>query len=259
MVHPDQGNPKQRENQKSRSSSSILTPPNIPGYCTQCKDLGKLYKAASVGGLEKVQHHLQYKKHDLDKRDKEHRTPLHLACANEYLDVVSLLVVKKSKLNIWDNENKSPLIKQEQCTTILLENTAESSLMDIKKNTAIHHGACGRNVPSVNKLIEHKANIEAQNKDGHTPLSLVITKNSPEMVTNLLKKGTDMNVSDNHLSYSRMALMLAVGGELIGIVNLLLQQDIYGLTAEKYAICSGYSMLMIFTHTQFRKKGSKLQ
>ncbi|XP_020831691.1 ankyrin repeat domain-containing protein 7 isoform X1 [Phascolarctos cinereus] len=265
----------------AESSSSILTPPNAQGYCIRCKDLGKLHKAASAGDLEKVQHHLQYKKHDLDKRDKEHRqlqvmrakdmeindqgwrhtsttifvslpgTPLHLACANGYPDVVSLLVARKCKLNIRDSENRSPLIKavqcqQEKCATILLDNKAETNLMDINKNTALHYAACGHNVSLVNKLIEHKADIEAQNKNGHTPLLLAVTENNPEMVATLLKKGADVNASDK---LQRTALMLAVGGEPIGIVSLLLQhdvdlsrQDIYGLTAEEYATCSGYSI-----------------
>ncbi|XP_036617840.1 ankyrin repeat domain-containing protein 7 [Trichosurus vulpecula] len=233
------------------SSSSILTPASAPGYFIRHKDLGKLHKAASVGDLAKVQHHLLYKKHDLDKRDKEHRTPLHLACANGYPDVVSLLVAGKCKLNIRDSESRSPLIKavqcqQEECATILLENKAEPNLMDINKNTALHYAAHGHNVSLVNKLIEHKANIEAQNKDGHTPLLLAITENNPEMVATLLKRGADVNASDK---LQRTALMLAVGGEPIGIVNLLLQhdvdlsrQDIYGLTAEDYATCSGYSI-----------------
>uniref|UniRef100_F6VZQ7 Ankyrin repeat domain 7 n=1 Tax=Monodelphis domestica TaxID=13616 RepID=F6VZQ7_MONDO len=233
------------------SSSSILTSSNAPGYRFWFRDLGKLHKAASVGDLAKVQRHLLFKKHDLNKRDKEHRTPLHLACANGYPDVVSLLVERKCKLNIRDSENRSPLIKavqsqHEECATILLENKAEPNLVDINKNTALHYAVCGHNVSLVIKLLEHKANTEAQNKDGHTPLLLAITENNPEMVSILLRKGADVNAADK---FQRTALMLAVGGEPTGIVSILLQydvdlscQDIYGMTAEGYASCSGYSI-----------------
>lgn len=39
------------------------------------------------------------------------RTPLHLACANGHVDVVTYLVENKCKLNLFDNDNRSPLMK----------------------------------------------------------------------------------------------------------------------------------------------------
>lgn len=39
------------------------------------------------------------------------RTALHLACANGHVDVVTFLVENKCKLNLFDNDNRSPLMK----------------------------------------------------------------------------------------------------------------------------------------------------
>ncbi|KAI5947970.1 Ankyrin repeat domain-containing protein 7 [Manis javanica] len=57
---------------------------------------------------------------------------------------------------------------------------------------ALHYAVCGQSVSLVEKLLQHNANLEAQNKDGYTPLLLAITENNAEMVEFLLKKGANM-------------------------------------------------------------------
>ena len=39
------------------------------------------------------------------------RTPLHLACARGHVEIVEELLVWNAKLNIADNQNKTPLMK----------------------------------------------------------------------------------------------------------------------------------------------------
>lgn len=54
--------------------------------------------------------------------------------------------------------------QHERCVSILLENHAEPNLVDINGNTALHLTA---NIPSISTavlLLEHEANINAQNK-----------------------------------------------------------------------------------------------
>uniref|UniRef100_A0A8I3N9R8 Uncharacterized protein n=2 Tax=Canis lupus familiaris TaxID=9615 RepID=A0A8I3N9R8_CANLF len=216
--------------------------PTQPGYNLQDKDLKKLYKAASVGHLEKVKEHLQLKKHDVNVRDREYRTPLHLACANGYSNIVSLLIEQLRKINVCDSENRSPLTKavqcaKEDCATILLGHGADPNLADLDGNTALHCAVCGQSVSLVEKLLEHK--------DGYTPLLLAITENNAKMVEYLLKRGADVNASDNN---QRTALMIALSDEPTNLVGLLQQevdlscQDIYGFTAEEYASFNGLTV-----------------
>lgn len=47
---------------------------------------------------------------------------------------------------------------------MLLDQGADPNLMDLDGNTALHYAVCGQSVALVKKLLEHKANIEAQNK-----------------------------------------------------------------------------------------------
>ncbi len=54
--------------------------------------------------------------------------------------------------------------QHERCVSILLENHAEPDLVDINGNTALHLAA---NIPSISiavLLLEHEADINAQNK-----------------------------------------------------------------------------------------------
>ncbi|XP_015708981.1 ankyrin repeat domain-containing protein 7 isoform X1 [Coturnix japonica] len=66
------------------------------------------------------------------------QTPLHLACANGREDVVTFLVENKCKLNLFDSDNRSPLMKavqcqKERCAVILLEHGAEKTLVNSRK------------------------------------------------------------------------------------------------------------------------------
>ncbi|XP_027782101.2 ankyrin repeat domain-containing protein 7 [Marmota flaviventris] len=229
------------------SRSSCL--PTGQDYTPRTRYLKKLHKAASDGDLDKLKEYLQLKKHDVNMRDKEHRTPLHLACTSGYTHNSSLLTKKKCEINVQDDENKSILkavqFRKENCATILLSHGADPNLVDFYYNTALHYAVCGQNVSLVRKLLEHKANLEAKNKDGYTPLLLAIVENNENMVKFLLKKGADVNASDKN---QRTALMIALSEEPTSLVSLLLQQDvdlscqdIYGFTAEEYASFNGFT------------------
>ncbi|XP_072509039.1 ankyrin repeat domain-containing protein 26-like isoform X2 [Notamacropus eugenii] len=221
------------------------------GYVVKMKELGKIHKAAAIGDVAKVQQLLLLGLASVDDLDKENRTPLHLACAHGFPDVVSLLVERKCKLNLRDSDSLTPLIKsvqcqQEECAVILLEHGADSTLVDTNNNTALHYAASGLNIAIAAKLLRHKMDIEAKNKEGYTPLLLAITENNQDMVEFFLKNGANVNASDR---FQRTALMIALSDEPTGIVSLLLQYDVdlsckdtYGWTAEEYAIVSGHSI-----------------
>ncbi|XP_031793946.1 ankyrin repeat domain-containing protein 7-like isoform X1 [Sarcophilus harrisii] len=246
---------------KLPSYFGVQTPYPTEGYQIRSKDLGKIHKAALLGDVAKVQQLLLLGKSTVNDLDKMKRTPLHLACANGYPDVVSLLVERKCELNLLDNDSRTPLIKaiecqQEECATILLEHGADPNLGDSKNNNALHYIASGRTKFMAEKLIKHKIDIEAKNKEGFTPLLLAITTMNTEMADFLLKNGANVNALD---SCKRTALMIAVSVESIALVTLLLQnnadytlQDIAGWTAQTYAERYGYPLHIY--HKQIEKQ-----
>ncbi|XP_005040045.1 PREDICTED: ankyrin repeat domain-containing protein 7-like [Ficedula albicollis] len=130
------------------------------------------------------------------------RRALHLACANGHVDVVTYLVENKCKLNLFDNDNRSPLIKavqcqQEKCAAILLEHGTDPNVM-LMLMAALPFTclSCLVILLPAGLLLEHNANIDSQNKEGYTPLILAVSEHHEEIVEFLLKKGADVHARD---------------------------------------------------------------
>ncbi|XP_030113081.4 ankyrin repeat domain-containing protein 26 isoform X5 [Taeniopygia guttata] len=239
---------RKRKGQPPPGSASLLCPAGA--YELRQKDLGKLHRAAASGDLAQVRQGLR--KYSIDGRDKAERTALHLACANGHVDVVTFLVENKCKLNLFDNDNRSPLMKavqcqQEKCVAILLEHGADPNLVDADGNTALHLAVLSGNTTVAGLLLQHDANIDAQNKEGCTPLILAVSEHHEEIMEFLLKKGADVHARDQ---CERTPLMTAASGGELNVIKVLLRygadvshKDTNGWTAEDYAVIHGYSSL----------------
>nr|XP_003937339.1 putative ankyrin repeat domain-containing protein 26-like protein [Saimiri boliviensis boliviensis] len=179
------------------SRGDVAEPDDSPfaqrGYDIRGRHLGKLHRAVSRGDVFRVQLVLTPGNVDLDERDKMKRTALHLACANGHPTVVALLVNSGCQLNVFDDKNRTPLVKavqcqKEECATTLLKLGADPDLPDVYGNTALHYAVYNEDIPMTKKLLLHHANSGLANKDELTPFLLAVHEEKQEMVEFLIKQ-----------------------------------------------------------------------
>nr|XP_054393579.1 putative ankyrin repeat domain-containing protein 20A5 [Pongo abelii] len=100
------------------------------GYRIQDSEQRKIHRAALKGYASEVESCMARSGGDLAARDKQHRTALHLACANGRVEVVTLLVNRKCQIDICDKQNRTPLIQNSPhacCTLWLVKHCQHSS------------------------------------------------------------------------------------------------------------------------------------
>ncbi|XP_063565754.1 putative ankyrin repeat domain-containing protein 30B-like [Gorilla gorilla gorilla] len=129
------------------------------------------------------------------------KTALHGACVNSHVEVITLLADRKCRLDVRDSENRTPLMKalqcwREACANILVDSGPSPNIVDVYGNMALHYTVYSENLSMVAKLLSRGADIEVKNKACLTPLLLVITKRSKEIVEFLVTKNANANAVD---------------------------------------------------------------
>ncbi|WP_454898538.1 ankyrin repeat domain-containing protein [Wolbachia pipientis] len=162
------------------------------------------------------------KKAEINAKDRQGRTPLHLSVQIGRTDVVNTLIDKKAEINAKDNQGRTPLhlsiqIGRTDVVNTLIDKKAEINAKDNQGRTPLHYAASGK---VVNTLIDKKAEINAKDRQGRTPLHWAASKGGIEVVNALIEKGADVNAVNK---YGDAPLRFAARDGHIDIVKALIQ------------------------------------
>lgn len=141
---------------------------------------------------------------DVDIRDDTENTPLILAVLKGSLDCVKLLVARGAQVNVKNAQGHSPI--QYACSKghkdvleFLLTSKADPNVGDFRQDTPLHRLASLGRVEILKMLLDWPGltlNLDAQNKEGNTPLHIAAEDDQNQVAMMLVEKGARVDVQN---------------------------------------------------------------
>jgi ankyrin repeat protein len=166
---------------------------------------------------------------DVDVRNPENQTPLHIAAEGGFLDVIQILLNRNADINARDIRGRTPLLRAITWTSYwlygdeagpLLEHEADEGTQNtshpISPRLALSNGSVG----ATKLLLDNGANVHFRDDNGQTPLHRASDGNHVDVMRLLLQHGADVDVQDNGYS-TALHLASDLGG--LEAVRLLLE------------------------------------
>jgi len=141
---------------------------------------------------------------EIDAKDSDDMTPLHMSVWNDHIEVVRLLCDRGANTEARDKFRITCLMFAVSCghpdlCRLLIEKGAQLEARDEKGKTCLHLSVVKGNIGIINLLCDRGANIEARTSNGMRPLHLAVAKGKISVVKELLeKRNAEINARDNH-------------------------------------------------------------
>ena len=198
----------------------------------ECEITGwNVFQVACVVGLETVAMSL-VQEQDLDLRDKNSRSALHLAALHGQESIVQLLLDSGANVNAQDRSGDSALsvaVEEDYVGVmrLLLKYEADPNLGDPYGRAPLHQLAANRGIesnwrPAMQLLLNNGADIELRDFRGSTPLLVAVEYGQPEIVQLLIDNGASVFSKDRQ---GDTALHYAALWHHQPIVRLLLDHE----------------------------------
>ncbi|KAJ5960108.1 ATPase inhibitor IATP mitochondria [Penicillium vulpinum] len=158
---------------------------------------------------------------NLESMNSAGQTPLQVACQSGSVEVVQCLIESGADLNVRDREGRSLLhlasSNEVKTVKLLVEKGAKISAKDEQGETPLHLACWNGRVEAAAFLLDQGADIEARSSKGNTPLlrgilweTSVCRNLGPASVTSLLlergadpRRGNDCNITPLHCATSK--------------------------------------------------------
>ena len=208
---------------------SLLTVSLLTALYGSCIYSTDLTDAAKNGDLELV-NALILSGANVDERDADGVTALHVAACNDHLDIINALIVAGANINEQDDYGSTPLhyATYNGYMTIaqaLIDAGADVNHRDSSGQTPLHYAIY--NPAILDMLIAAGANINQQDHDDLTALHHAAFKGYMTIAQALIAAGADLNITEIH-GFTPLKLAQQHGGHP-EMVELLAdyQQRIY--------------------------------
>ena len=204
----------------------------------------QLFDAAAQGNVPVLTDLLAKKPFLVYFRLPDGTTPLHVSALWGTLGAAQLLVQKGADINARDSRGETPLHKNltrptglftrraKNMQAFLLEKGANVNALDSGDISPLHRATRVGDAELIAPLLAKKANLNARDRFGQTPIFALMTKNSDlKMVTTFIESGASINVRPQN---SGALLSRAVGTRRKELVQLLLDKgaDVNGKDSE---------------------------
>ncbi|XP_063924177.1 uncharacterized protein LOC135138192 isoform X2 [Zophobas morio] len=143
---------------------------------------------------------------DVDAKNDNGVTALHLACEHGSFDIAKLLIKKNANVQALDDNNKNALHyacqapeNSEVITKLLIENNVDINCQDKWGNTALHFACEYGNIEVIQNLVEGGADVNLGNSKGENVLHCTskAQTNCEEIIILLLKCGIGIDSRAN--------------------------------------------------------------
>ena len=161
-----------------------------------------LHDASAVGALDQVKELLEGDPGLVFSRDHTGSTPLHFA-AYDHRDVVEFLLANKAEVNSKNNDHETPLHLaamrgRKDIVGLLLANEAAVDARNFSGRTPLHLAAARGHTDVAELLLANNANVNARWDFGEgTPLHAAVANGHKDTAELLLANGADVNANSN--------------------------------------------------------------
>ncbi|CAC5409009.1 unnamed protein product [Mytilus coruscus] len=192
------------------------------------EDMPALHVVSALGYHDYTAFFIQDNKM-INQKDRDGNIPLHLACMKGHTKIVDSLVENKSIIDIANNEGLKPFVyacenNAMQVVVYLLNHSTKwinvNEKYQIRNKGSVLHIASAKGFASlVFLLLKNKADVDAQDGSGCTPLHLA---SNSDVVKALLHFSAKINVVD---SFGRSPVYLACSTNQEKVLQLLIEKN----------------------------------
>ncbi|MBP7582552.1 MAG: ankyrin repeat domain-containing protein [Spirochaetes bacterium] len=169
-----------------------------------------LHDHVKEGDLTKVKAELSKKDANVNAKDRDGNTPLHIAIEQRQYDnlaIIKMLIAKGANVNIINKHGDTPLhviaSKRDddyhEKLKLILSKKAKTNIQNADGHTPLHLALMSHNYSrkAINLLIAKNSPINARDNNGNTPLHIAVKYMLHGPMKLLVSKGAKLNIQNN--------------------------------------------------------------